>query len=94
LLAKFLSEPRVVEIPRLVWPIILYGLTLCIRPVKSAKLYQSIWTDKGSPLKVIAEQQKEKLTLKLAEKYGDNVVVDLAIRYGQPRISSALKGFQ
>ena len=60
-LKEFLSDPRVVEIPRLVWLIILHGIILRIRPKKSAKLYQSIWTDAGSPLMVISEQIKAKV---------------------------------
>ena len=93
-LREFLSDPRVVEIPRLVWMLILHGIILRIRPSKSAKLYQKIWTDKGSPLKVISEQQKEKVAVKLAKKYGDKVVVAMAMRYGSPSIINALKTFQ
>jgi len=93
-LREFLSDPRVVEIPRLVWMIILHGIILRIRPAKSAKLYQQIWTQKGSPLKVIAEQQRDKVAAQLALKYGDNVVVELAMRYGKPSIASALQKFK
>lgn len=92
-LKVFLSDPRVVEIPRLVWLIILHGIILRIRPAKSAKLYQSIWTEQGSPLLVISKQQQQKLNTKLTAKYGDDVVVDVAMRYGKPSISSALKRF-
>ncbi|MGB1263413.1 MAG: ferrochelatase [Cognaticolwellia sp.] len=93
-LREFLSDPRVVEIPRLLWLIILHGIILRVRPKKSAKLYQSIWTEQGSPLLVISEQQKAKVAEVFQEKYGDNVMVDLAMRYGQPSISSALDNMQ
>lgn len=93
-LREFLSDPRVVEIPRLVWMIILHGIILRVRPAKSAKLYQSIWTEQGSPLMVISQQQRDKIEQQLKPKYGDDIVVDLAMRYGEPSIGSALKAFQ
>lgn len=93
-LREFLSDPRVVEIPRIVWMIILHGIILRVRPKKSAALYKSIWTDEGSPLMVISKQQKEKLSIALTEKYGDNVTVALAMRYGNPSIENALNTFQ
>lgn len=93
-LREFLSDPRVVEIPRIVWMIILHGIILRVRPKKSAALYKSIWTDEGSPLMVISKQQKEKLSIVLTEKYGDNVTVALAMRYGSPSIENALNTFQ
>ncbi|GLX81646.1 ferrochelatase [Thalassotalea eurytherma] len=93
-LREFLSDPRVVEIPRLVWMIILHGIILRVRPAKSAKLYQSIWTEKGSPLMVISEQQRDKVKSKLAEDLDEPVEVALAMRYGQPSIESELNRFQ
>ena len=93
-LREFLSDPRVVEIPRLVWMIILHGIILRVRPAKSAKLYQSIWTEKGSPLMVISEQQRDKVKTKLAEDLDEPVEVALAMRYGQPSIESQLNRFQ
>jgi len=93
-LREFLSDPRVVEIPRLIWFIILHGIILRVRPKKSAKLYESIWTKEGSPLLVISQQQKDKVAEQLAEKYGDNVHVELAMRYGKPSISNALDKLQ
>lgn len=93
-LREFLSDPRVVEIPRLVWMIILHGIILRVRPAKSAKLYQSIWTEKGSPLMVISEQQRDKVKTKLAEDFEEPVEVALAMRYGQPSIESQLNRFQ
>lgn len=93
-LREFLSDRRVVEIPRLVWMMILHGIVLRTRPAKSAKLYQSIWTDKGAPLVVISEAQKQKVAEQLASQYGDSVTVAMAMRYGSQSISKALKAFQ
>ena len=93
-LREFLSDPRVVEIPRIIWLCILHGIILRIRPKKSAKLYQSIWTDEGSPLLVISKKQKAKVESALIEKYGDKVMVDVAMRYGNPSIAQALENFQ
>lgn len=93
-LREFLSDPRVVEIPRAVWMIILHGIILRVRPKKSAALYKSIWTEQGSPLMVISENQKTKIADRLQEQYGDNVTVALAMRYGNPSIENALNSFQ
>lgn len=93
-LREFLSDPRVVEIPRVIWMVILHGIILRVRPKKSAKLYQSIWTEQGSPLLVISKQQKAKVEKILTQKYGDKVLVDVAMRYGTPSIGNALENFQ
>ncbi len=93
-LKEFLSDPRVVEIPRLVWLVILHGIILRVRPAKSAKLYESIWTDEGSPLLVISKKQQQKLAQQIQNDYGDEVIVDVAMRYGQPSIKDALQRFQ
>src|SRR3954470_18367843 len=61
-LAEFLSDPRVVEIPRLAWWLILHGIILRTRPAKSAAKYKSIWTAEGSPLRVWTEKQAKLLT--------------------------------
>ncbi len=57
-LGEFLSDPRVIEIPKLVWFFILHGIILRVRPKKSAKLYQGVWTSEGSPLLAISKQQQ------------------------------------
>lgn len=93
-LRQFLSDPRVVEIPRLLWLIILHGIILRVRPKKSAKLYQSIWTKEGSPLLVISRQIKEKVAREIAQLTDENVVIDIAMRYGEPSIDNALNAFQ
>ena len=89
-LAEFLSDPRIVEIPRIIWLMILHGIILRVRPKKSAKAYQSIWTENGSPLIQISQQQADKLCEKLKAN-NHNVEVELAMRYGNPSIESGLE---
>jgi protoporphyrin/coproporphyrin ferrochelatase len=88
-LAEFLSDPRVVEVPRLLWLLILHGVILRVRPAKSAKKYASIWTPEGSPLKVWTEKQAKLLGGYLGER-GHRVTVRVAMRYGGPSIGSVL----
>lgn len=88
-LAEFLSDPRVVEIPSLVWKPILHGIILRVRPAKSAAKYASIWTPEGSPLRVWTDKQTKLLQGYLGEA-GHRVVVKQAMRYGQPAIRPAL----
>jgi len=93
-LAEFLSDPRVVEIPRWLWLMILHGIILRIRPAKSAKKYASIWTANGSPLKVWTQAQAQALQIELEKTPHYNasnpVIVRYAMRYGQPNIDSQL----
>ena len=89
-LKQFLSDPRVVEIPRLAWWPILNGIILNTRPKKSAKKYAAIWTKEGSPLKVHTERQTKLLQGLLGETGHKDMLVDYAMRYGQPSIASAL----
>lgn len=86
-LAEFLSDPRVVEIPKIFWWPILYGIILPFRSAKSAKLYQKIWTAKGSPLRVILEEQVEKLDSRFR---GNDIFIVGAMRYGEPSIESVI----
>lgn len=88
-LAEFLGDPRVVEIPKLIWWLILHGIILRVRPAKSAAKYASIWTAEGSPLKVITQAQADGLQQKLNAQ-GHQVVVKMAMRYGQPSIPSVM----
>ncbi len=81
-LKEFLSDPRVIEIPQLVWQPILRGIILNTRPKKSAHAYKQVWTEEGSPLAVITARQAKAL----AASFGDNVIVDHAMRYGRPAI--------
>ncbi|MDQ6994370.1 MAG: ferrochelatase, partial [Mariprofundaceae bacterium] len=89
-LKEFLSDPRVVEMNRLVWWCILNLVILNIRPAKSARSYQSVWTDEGSPLMKYSLQQQQKLQA----QFGDTASVELAMRYGQPSIASGLEKLQ
>jgi protoporphyrin/coproporphyrin ferrochelatase len=88
-LKEFLSDPRVVEIPRAVWWFILNGIILPLRSGKSAAKYASIWTKDGSPLKVYTEKQAILLRGYLGER-GHDVQVDYAMRYGNPSLSQVL----
>jgi ferrochelatase len=88
-LAEFLSDHRVVEIPRALWWLILHGIILRTRPAKSAAKYASIWTAQGSPLKLWTEQQAELLQAELRQR-GHDGPVRYAMRYGNPSIASAL----
>ena len=86
-LAEFLSDPRVVEIPRFLWLLILHGIILRVRPAKSAQKYASIWTQEGSPLKVWSQRQAQALHQKWT---GRGVQVRLAMRYGSPAVGKVL----
>ncbi len=88
-LAQFLSDPRVIEIPKPLWWLILHGLILRIRPAKSARKYASIWTPEGSPLKVWTDKQATMLAGYLGER-GHRLEVRYAMRYGQPAIGTVL----
>ncbi|MBT0569261.1 ferrochelatase [Curvibacter sp. CHRR-16] len=88
-LAEFLSDPRVVEIPKPLWWLILHGIILRVRPAKSAAKYASVWTEQGSPLRLSTEQQAQALQQQLSA-CGHDVVVRYAMRYGQPSIASQL----
>jgi protoporphyrin/coproporphyrin ferrochelatase len=88
-LAEFLSDERVVEIPRPLWWLILHGVILRVRPAQSAKKYASIWTPAGSPLKVWTETQARRLGEELA-RLGHAVTVRYAMRYGSTSIGSVL----
>ena len=85
-LAQFLSDPRVIEIPRLLWKPILHGIILRTRPRKSAHAYAQVWTEEGSPLAAITARQARALQARL----GEEVLVDWAMRYGNPAIGDAI----
>lgn len=88
-LGQFLSDTRVVEIPRLIWKPILHGIILRVRPRKSAAKYASIWMKEGSPLRVWTERQTARVEGTLGER-GHRLIVRHAMRYGQPSIASVL----
>ena len=92
-LAEFLWDPRVVEIPRPLWWLILHGVILRTRPAKSAAKYASIWTADGSPLLRWTLRQAEALQAELARR-GQAVIVRPAMRYGQPAMADVLDALQ
>jgi ferrochelatase len=89
-LSEFLSDPRVVEIPQLVWQPILKGIILNTRPRKSAHAYRQVWTEEGSPLAAITARQARALD----GAFGPGVIVDHAMRYGRPAISERIDALQ
>jgi len=92
-LREFLSDPRVVEIPKLIWWIILNFIIIPFRSKKSAAKYAAIWTSEGSPLKVHTEKQAALLKGYLGER-GHQVEVVAAMRYGQPALPEVLQQIQ
>jgi len=88
-LAEFLSDPRVVEIPRALWQILLRAVILPLRGRASAKKYAAVWTPEGSPLRIHTERQVEGVRHLLASN-GYQVLVDYAMRYGSPGIAQVL----
>ena len=93
-LKEFLSDPRVVEIPRIAWWPILNGIILNVRPKKSAAKYRMIWTDEGSPLLVHTVRQGKMLQGYLHHLGVRDVEVAVAMRYGNPAIADALDDLQ
>lgn len=89
-LAEFLSDPRVVEIPRLIWMFILHGIILRVRPKKSAAAYAEVWTEQGSPLMLHAQDQTQAIRERMRAEYGPHIQVELAMRYGEPSVSNVL----
>ena len=85
-LAEFLSDPRVVGLPRWLWLPVLHGIVLRTRPAKSAEKYAAIWTPEGSPLALYTRRQTELLRARLPD-----LKIEYAMRYGAPGIASALK---
>ena len=91
-LREFLSDERVVDYPRALWAFVLHGIILNTRPAKTAKAYHSIWMhdESESPLRYYTRLQAEKVQ----ERLGADVVVDYAMRYGNPSIASRLDALQ
>jgi ferrochelatase len=93
-LAEFLSDPRVVELPRWLWLPVLHAVILRLRPRRSAAAYRKIWTEQGSPLLINAQRQATALEGALTERWRGRVKVALGMRYGSPSIAAALKSLQ
>ena len=87
-LAEFLWDPRVVDLPRPLWWLILHGVILRIRPPRSAEAYREVWSDQGSPLLAISRRQATALQQELDGRLQGAVQVELAMRYGNPSTKS------
>ena len=90
-LKQFLSDPRVIELPRLLWWLILHGIILRVRPARSARAYSKIWTEQGSPLLVHGRTLAARLEESLNREQATDVRCAIAMRYGEPSIDGALQ---
>ncbi len=88
-LKEFLSDPRVVEIPRFIWWCVLNGVILPLRSRRSAESYKGVWTEQGSPLLVNTENLTKAIQLRYSEK--EELIIDFAMRYGNPSVESKLQ---
>lgn len=93
-LAEFLADPRITELPRWLWWLILHGIILRVRPHRSAKNYAKIWTENGSPLLHITQLQAQALQQQLDQHYPDKIQVAIGMRYGNPSIAQGLLQLQ
>ena len=93
-LAEFLADPRVIELPRWAWRLILHGVVLRIRPRRSARAYASIWQPEGSPLLVNSRAIADALQAYWSGRRADRVAVALGMRYGVPSIPEALRALR
>ncbi len=90
-LSEFLSDRRVIELPKLLWQLILQGPILTFRPVRSARAYKAIWLEDGSPLLVYTRRQAEKLQARIGS---EALMVDFAMTYGNPSIASKVEALK
>jgi ferrochelatase len=90
-LAQFLGDPRVIELPRILWRAILHGIVLRTRPKKSAASYREVWTEEGSPLLATGKGQVEGIQRFLDQRLRGPVDVRLGMRYGNPSIPDRLR---
>ncbi|MEM7026731.1 MAG: ferrochelatase [Pseudomonadota bacterium] len=93
-LAEFLSDPRVIEVPKIIWWFVLNGIILRTRPRKSAEAYEQVWTEDGSPLLHICKKQVSAVRSFLEKRDQNPIKVELGMRYGNPSIQSALEKLQ
>lgn len=90
-LKEFLSDPRVIETPKIIWWFVLHCIILRIRPRRSAEAYEKVWTENGSPLLDISLKQANKIQTEISKQIDGPVKVELAMRYGNPSIESGLE---
>ncbi len=90
-LRKFLSDPRVVEFPRMLWLVALHGYILRTRPAASAKAYEKVWTEQGSPLLLHSVDIANAVQEKLSARLSGAVNVELGMSYSDPSIEAALQ---
>ncbi|HEX7369354.1 MAG TPA: ferrochelatase [Rhodanobacteraceae bacterium] len=90
-LAEFLSDPRVVELPRWLWWPVLHGYILRTRPRRSAEAYAKIWRDEGSPLLVYSERLADAVRDEITRRTSGTVEVSLAMTYGEPSVVNAIE---
>lgn len=88
-LAEFLSDTRVIQIPKPIWWCILHGIILRVRPARVAKLYASVWTDAGSPLLAFSRRIQAGIANELNKMSGTDIPVELAMTYGEPSMRAA-----
>ncbi len=93
-LKQFLSDRRVVDLPRLLWWPILNLIILNVRPKKSAEAYSEVWSDEGSPLFVHTRDQTDGIREQLEAVFGDQVVVEFGFRYGNPSIANGIESLK
>jgi ferrochelatase len=89
-LKEFLSDPRVVELPRVLWWLILNGVILRIRPSRSAEAYSKVWTDDGSPLMLYSRQLTDRVREHLEQQAPGFYRVELGMTYGEPSVAAAI----
>lgn len=90
-LGQFLADPRVIELPRVLWRLILHGFILRFRPSRSAEAYEKIWTEHGSPLLLYSQDIANSIEQRLATRLSGAVHVELGMSYGQPSVEAALQ---
>jgi protoporphyrin/coproporphyrin ferrochelatase len=90
-LGRFLSDPRVVELPKVLWWPLLHGLILPLRAPRSARKYRRIWMDDGSPLAVFSQRLRQALELELEAQLPGAVTIENAFLYSDPRLETALQ---
>lgn len=93
-LAQFLNDPRVVEVPRVIWKLILNAFILPFRPAAIGKSYQALWAEHGdSPLRIIAKEQEQKLQAVL-DKGQRDIIVKAVMTYGEPAIADSIRSLE